>query len=203
MMKRGLVFIMSFVFCLSGILASADLAFKAGLNQSKLMSGPKRHWATGFSLGIAVSFKQSGNFYIQPECFFVRKGDGIGFPEVIPGMKSKIVLDYLETSLLFKRYFLNKGKIRMAGLGGGYVAFNIQAKCQSEYLGQVFTESLKDDVKKKDYGLVLGVNLEASIGRKKLILDIRYNLGISKINSFISYDNWKNRCLSMMLGIGL
>jgi len=201
--KRGLVLIISFVFCLSGILVSADLAFKAGLNQSKLITGPERHWATGFSLGIAISFKQTGNFYIQPECFFIRKGDGTGFPERIPEMKSKIVLDYLEMSLLFKRHFLAKGKIRMAGLGGGYMAFNIQAKCQSEYLGQVFTESLKDDVKNADYGLVLGVNLEAAIGKKKLILDIRYSLGLSKVNSFISYDNWKNQCLSMMLGIGL
>lgn len=202
-MKRRLIFITIFVFYLSGILLSADLAFKVGLNQSKVMAAPKWHWATGFSLGVAASFKQSDNSYIQPECFFVRKGDGTGFPEVIPDMKSKIVLDYLEMSLLFKRYFLAKGKIRMAGLGGGYLAFNMQARCRNDYLGQVFTEDLKDDVNKTDYGLVFGVNLEIPLARKKLILDVRGSLGLSKINSFTGHDNWKNCCLSMMLGIGL
>jgi len=201
-MKRASRLLAVLIMILPGALLPADLTIKAGVNQSKLLSKVSGHWATGYLIGAAVSFRLSDRFELQPEVFFIRRGDGIGFPEIIPGMTSKITLDYLEMPVLLKWSFLRKPKFRMAVLGGGYAALNLRAASRTEYEGLVFTEDLKGDVNKTDFGLVAGVGLEMTLGKTRLSLDVRDSLGLAKINGFLSNDDWKNVCLSVILGLG-
>ncbi len=201
-MKNALPFFLILALGLPSTSSSAELTFKAGLNQSKLAAISKGSWATGFSVGAAVSLRLFRNGCLQPEFFFTRKGDGRGFPLAVPGMSSKITLDYLEMPLALKWRFLPGKKIRLAVLGGGYAALNVGAKCRSEFQGGEFLEDLKDDVRKPDYGLIFGVEIEKALGTKRLSLDVRGSRGLGKVNAFTSAQAWRNTGLTVLLGFG-
>lgn len=201
-MKNALPLFLVLALGLPSSAAPADLTIKAGLNQSKLAAISKGYWATGFSAGAAVSLSLFRNAYFQTELFFTRRGDGRGFPLTVPEMSSKITLDYLEMPVALKWRFLPGKKIRLAVLGGGYAALNIGAKCRSEFLGDVIDEDLKEDVRKLDYGLVFGIEIEKTIGAKRLSLDLRGSRGLRKVNEFTSAQSWHNTGLSVLLGFG-
>ncbi len=201
-MNKALPFFLLLAVGLPLNLPSADVTFKAGLNQSKLGPISNGYWATGFSVGAGISLSLFRNGFLQPEFFFTRKGDGLGFPLTVPGMVSKITLDYLELPLALKWRFLPGKTVRVSALGGGYAALNLGAKCRSEFQGGEFQEDLKEDVRKLDYGLIFGVEIEKALGTKRLSLDVRGSRGLKKVNDFTSAQAWKNTGLSVLLGFG-
>jgi len=70
-------------------------------------------------------------------------------------------------------------------LGGGEIAYVLEAKYDYEFSSggesEKGSEDMKEDVNKMDYGLVLGGGLGFPLGGMKLIAEIRYHLGFANL----------------------
>ena len=125
--------------------------------------------------------------------YFNRRGTGSSLPDPWTDIQSKITVDYFEVPLLIKVRLADKSKIRPHLIGGAYGALKTGAKEHIEYGGQEWTVDMTGDIRKFDYGLVLGAGLDIDWGKRGVLIDVRYDLGLAKINSFPSRDDWKNR----------
>ncbi|MFO7732678.1 MAG: hypothetical protein R6X21_03405, partial [Candidatus Aminicenantes bacterium] len=71
--------------------------------------------------------------------------------------------------------------------------------------GTIVEDRSFDELKKNDLSLVIGGGVEIPIGNPiKLILDVRYDLGLSNIVRDEFADDWsiKNKVLMFVAGIG-
>ena len=84
---------------------------------------------------------------------------------------------------------------------GPYVSFNLSAE---SYMGDVETD-VKDNIKSTDYGVVIGGGLDYPMGQGELTFDVRYSLGLTKIDDMEGNDeedDVKNTGIMFMLGYG-
>jgi len=182
--------------------SSGDWTLKAGLTLSHLQASFKGEWGTGFAVGLSHAMALGGGIRLQPEFFFVRRGDGNAFPVVVPEMKSGINLDYLEVPLLMRWDFAPGAKIRPALLLGGYAAYNLRARAWSEFEGEVFREDLREDVRRLDYGITVGFEVAKIFTRRRLTLEGRGSLGMRDVNGFTAMEAWRNFGFSLLVGYG-
>ena len=166
---------------------TVELIPKAGINISSQsisgMSGEKSK--VGFQGGIGVNFlTKAKGFSIQPELNFISKGAAL---KNVSGNKENFNLNYLELPVLAK-YSFGIGYINAGPSLGLRLGENDNVK---NVLGG--TKSL-------DFGLQMGAGLAIPAGSGKIIVDGRYNLGLSNIadNSKI-----KNRGVSFSLGYAI
>ena len=120
--------------------------------------------------------------------------------ETIYGLDpGKWKLSYIEIPVLAKVKFNVKGNVKPGLLIGPYAAFNTGAKWAVEGLED---EDIKEYIKNIDYGIVLGCSVDIKMNNWKLILDVRYNIGLSNIGDKEYEDyNAKNRSFSFMVGV--
>ena len=151
-----------------------------------------------FRIGAFVSFDVLKSIAIQPELYYSIKGPKL--IETIYGPKpGKWKLSYIDIPVLAKIKFNIKGNLKPGLLIGPYAAFNTGAKWIVEGLED---EDIKESIKNIDYGIVLGGSVDIKIYDWKLILDVRYNIGLSNIGDKGSEDyNAKNRSFSFMVGV--
>ncbi len=110
-------------------------------------------------------------------------------------------LNYVEIPLLLKMVFPNKSSFQPGIFIGRYWAFNTNAKNILEYGSSRTEEDIKGQIANIDYGWVAGISAEWQMGRGKLVLDIRYNLGLKSINQSTLVDySVKIRSIALMVG---
>ncbi len=155
----------------------------------------------GFSAGGFITFNIAEVFAIQSEILYTMKG--IKYEGEIIGTTIKVwwELDYLEVPVLAKIIIPTKGSVKPSLFAGPAVALKLSGKMKTEYGGEPGEGDI-EDIKRTDFGLVIGGGLDfglGSSGRGSLSVDIRYSLGLSSISEFEGNDI-KNRVLSMMVG---
>jgi hypothetical protein len=182
--------------------SAADWTVKAGLTLSHLQPSLRGAWGTGFALGLAHALALVPGIRLQPEVFFVRRGDGNAFPVAVPGLKSAISLDYLEIPLFLRWDFAPRSKIRPALLLGGYAAFNVRARARSEFGGEVIQEDLRDQVRRLDFGVSFGFEVARMLPHGRLSLEARTVIGMKNVNSFTAMEDWRNFGFSFLAGYG-
>jgi len=67
--------------------------------------------------------------------------------------------------------------------------------------GESYSADFKDYVKDTDFGLTFGIGLGKKIGSGKLVLDVRYDLGLTNIGEDMQEgQSVKNKSWLFMLG---
>jgi len=188
---------------------SGDLKFKKGL---------------GYQGGFYVNIPISSRFSLQPELYYINNrteyssaGSALGSFRFDFGWyyiiityryywdyTNKFNMGWLNLPLLAKFTPIKTGKFRFGLLAGPYAAYRMSYKVvQIDHLkGDARTTIDKwggDDFKKLDAGATFGINLEMLMKKAKLILDLRYNLGLLKVDKF---SNMKTNSIMAMIGIG-
>lgn len=162
------------IVCLLTIVASAAFAqaevalgLKAGINLSKLntdAADANTKNITGFHGGAFVLFKLT-KIGIQPELLFSQQGTKV---EDVSLGESDLKMSYITIPVMLKFY-----------LAAG---FAIQAGPQFGFLNSAELEGVgdvKDGIKSSDVSANVGASWDAPFG---LVLDARYNIGLSDIN---------------------
>ncbi|MCJ7644060.1 MAG: PorT family protein, partial [Candidatus Aminicenantes bacterium] len=113
-------------------------------------------------------------------------------------------MGWLNLPLLAKFTPIKTNKFRFGLLAGPYAAYRMSYKVvQIDHLkGDARTTIDKwggDDFKKLDAGATFGINLEILMKKVNLILDLRYNLGVLKVDKS---SNMKTNSIVAMIGIG-
>jgi hypothetical protein len=182
--------------------ADVDKGVKAGVNLSTFSISSDfvtdLQALPHFRVGAFVSFDVSKSIAIQPEFYYSMKGPKL--IETIYGPDpGKWKLSYIEIPVLAKIKFIVRGNLKPGLLIGPYTAFNTGAKWIVEGLED---EDIKEYIKTIDYGIVLGGSVDIKMNNCKLILDVRYNIGLINIGEkeYEEY-NTKNRSFSFMVGI--
>lgn len=120
-----------------------------------------------FSLGGFLEYQFNDKFGVQPELRYIN----VGAKSKMYGQKVNLNYSYIALPIVGKYYINDKFSANF----GPQVAFNIGAKAKAD--GE--SESL-DDVSGVDFGLLIGGGYNIT---EKIFVDLRYNFGLSNINS--------------------
>ncbi len=174
----------------------ADLTFKPELTDSPLTS---KAGAVG---GISLNINIASFFSLQPEVLYVQKGTKGS--DTVEGVEitGKYELDYVEVPLLLNFSFAKEGSSFVPSIfAGPYAGFNARAKIKVTEAGESYSEDFKDSVKDTDFGLTFGIGLGKKIGHGKIVLDVRYDLGLTNIGEEMQEgESVKNKTWLFMLG---
>jgi hypothetical protein len=154
-----------------------DIGIKGGLNYSKLeIPDISTSSKSGYHLGAYSLFK-FGKLGLQPEFIFSQQG-------------SKVDLGHWDTK------YINIPVILKLYLAAG---FNLQAGPQFGFLNKAELDgnSIKDNLKKSDVSLGLGLGWDAPIGLK---FDARYNMGLTDNSDDPAYAAIKSQVFQLSLG---
>jgi len=154
-----------------------DIGIKGGVNFSKLeIPDINTSSKTGYHFG-AYSLLKFGKLGIQPEVIFSQQGSKVD----LGNWDAK----YINIPVILKLY-----------LAAG---FNLQAGPQFGFLNKAELDgnSIKQDLKKADVSLGLGLGWDTPIG---LNIDARYNLGMTDNSDDSAYETIKNQVFQLSLG---
>jgi len=196
-----------------GAKAGVNFADVGGSDVSTLEAfiGASTKSKTGFIAGAFAEFMIGNMFAIQPEVLYSQKG--VKFEEQGATLKYKI--DYIEVPLLFKVNIPIEGsKVHPNVYAGPAVSFKSSCKVSGEFgglsadvdcEGQDIIDIFDDEIliKSTDLGLVFGGGVSFDVGGAEVGVDVRYNLGLSKVEDFDPPDDIKNKVISIMGTIGV
>jgi len=137
------------------------------------------------------------NIDIQPELHYSESGaktTGLFWGDEI-SMKQK--LSYLKLPVLVKFNFINLKNINAGIIMGPYFAYNIKSRTIFSYKNDVVDDDVGDQIKKIDYGLIVGANLKF----KNFIFDFRFSVGGMNLSADEkSYFDIKNNGTVFLIG---
>lgn len=163
--------------------AQFSVGLKGGLNFANLdvtdIAGTYDN-RTGYHLGAFTQFKFT-KFAIQPEIIYSEQGSKVKDPN-LGSLESNF--SYVNIPIILKLYTI-----------GG---LNLQAGPQFGFLtsAEWGDQSVKDELKNSDFSVGLGVGWDTPFG---LILDARYNLGISDVSD-VAAAQIKNQVWQVSVG---
>jgi hypothetical protein len=177
-----LVFVLSSVVMVQAQVQVA-LGLKAGVNVSKLNTDEVESSSiTAFHGGAFGLFKFTA-IGIQPELLFSQQGSKI--EDINTGDTEDLKLSYMTIPVMLKFY-----------LPGG---FNLQAGPQFGFLNsaEFDGDNVKDSFKSSDITANVGIAWDAPFG---LVLDARYNIGLSDVGDDSPYGELKGNTFQFSLG---
>ncbi len=158
---------------------------------------------TTFTGGGFATFSLGETFFLQPEVLYAPKGA----KGDIEGVDATFALDYIEVPLLIGAAFdLGSSSVKPRVFAGPSVAFEIGCDVSGSEGGTSVSLSCSEidlETKSVDFGLVFGAGVAIPLGSVQLIIDGRYDLGLSDINDTEGDDSSvKNRAWQFMAGVG-
>ena len=114
--------------------------------------------------GVAIEIPVTGMFSIQPEVLYSRRSSNVKLAQetitLDPDAQLRIRAEYLEIPILAKFYTGHSPNIRLYFYGGLTFAFRLSAESETQFLGAVETDDIKDQLKSTDLGYILGFGLD-------------------------------------------
>lgn len=213
--QRNTIFILLLLFTFNTLNAQVFRAgIKGGINLAKHTEELQHtdfKYRTGFIGGGFISYGLTELVSFQSEILYSMKGNTRVIPEQILGQvtipESKVFtkLNYIEIPLLLIIAFDLNSNFRPKILFGPVISFLLTAKSEAEsYSGGGGIEvDQKDLWKSSDYGIIFGVGGDYNIGNNKIVLDIRYNLGLADLNNGVGGGKITSNTISFMLGYAI
>jgi opacity protein-like surface antigen len=141
---------------------------------------------TGFAGGISYGLRLGENIALQPELLWIQKGGESG--------NADVTLSYLELPVLF-RFEIPTGSVVPFVVAGPYADFKIGDECSVQQANECL-----DEPKSSDFGLALGAGLRLS-GETGITLEIRWDRGLTNINSVEEGFDAKTRAVMLLVGL--
>jgi opacity protein-like surface antigen len=161
-----------------GLKLGLNLSTVKGSDASQLNASTKN----GFVGGGFLIYGISDQLAIQPEVLYSVEGSD-GSPG---GQSGSLEIEYLEIPLLMKYYFNTSGSVKPSIMAGPVPAFKLSATGSSS----AGSADVSSDIKSFEFGLALGGGADYALQSGKILFDVRYNLGLTKVGKGI-YNNFK------------
>jgi len=188
-------------------LSQKEFGFKVGIG-SATQSGSgiySEDHSSILALGGGVFgrfFLSNGLIAIQPEALILQ--NGVKHPDSeypFGDTEAEYKLTYLTVPVLVAYSFPTSGQVSPNVFAGPMVGFLMSAKRTESGNGFDEETDFKDDVKSVHFGVTFGAGISIAIGQRgKLMLDGRYDLGLSNILDDNSGESIKNRSLRLFAG---
>jgi hypothetical protein len=177
--------------------AELSVGIKGGLNFASIdtkSAGDTYKSRTGYHAGAFVLIKLS-KIGIQPEVLLSQQGSKFKYAGS-PDLKANF--SYVTVPVIVKLYTIAGINIQ-AGPQFGFLT-SAKAEDYDVASGKVTEQSIKDDLKKTDFSVALGLGWDLPFG---LMVNGRYNWGLSDINSGASGSTIKNQVWQVSVGYKL
>ncbi len=190
--------------------ADVDFGLKGGFTLANVNTVPETfmgfEWQTitGLVGGAFLDLGLAKGFSLQPEALYVQKGAKVTVTKGEFTASMQVNLDYIEVPLLMKYGFATGGGLVPSIYAGPYLGFNTKAETVSKIEGYPEErEDIKENIQSTEYGAAFGVGLAQKLGGVKLVLDARYDLGLSNIikDEDAPFEWAKTRTWLFMIGI--
>jgi hypothetical protein len=155
-----------------------------------------------FAIGVEAEYGVAKKFSVAAGILYSRQGTDFGTLKIYGAPdgsasegwdKNQYNLDYLNIPIVANFYFA-KGWAIKAGIQPGFL---LSAKHKVDGIGATKTEDIdfKDACKTFDLSIPLGLSYEY----EKAVFDLRYNLGLTKVNKN-GDDSYKNSVIQFTVG---
>jgi hypothetical protein len=143
-------------------------------------------YRVGLRAGGFVALRIADRLAFQPELLYAQKG--LKGTDPSGNQPFSVELDYVDIPLLL-RFDLTPSTRRGWHLLAG-PSFNVNVRARAE-------EDIRDDVEDVEVGLVLGVGFHT----RQLLLEGRYEEGLTNVLQFGGDDNYRNRAFTALVGV--
>jgi len=179
---------------------------KVGLNMANLtgddakIGNLDKKSQMGICVGGFITYSINEMFAIQPEVLY--SATGARAKEEVQGniLKAWMKFSYLQIPVLAKVTIPSQGNLKPSIFAGPYFALKLSAKGGYKWGAESDTEDI-DEAKGTDFGLVFGGGVDIGglgfLGKGKMTVDIRYNLGLTSI---IEDEDVKNAVFTILVG---
>lgn len=185
----------------SNLMSQTTLGVKGGYTAATLRGDDAGNvdWHSGFAGGLFVNVAVLKFFTVQPELLFRQRG-GENNNETF-NINQKLNLTYMDLPVLFKLRVPIAKTFYPHVYAGPQFSYNIKG----DYKVSAGAVSAEDpvEVRKVDFGGVMGFGLDVVVKRLFLTADFRYGLGAINIDDSDEPFLLKNKDLSILLGIGV
>lgn len=178
-----------------------NLGLKGGATFSSLKGSDandiKRR--TGWVGGAFAMLTFAQAFAIQPEFLIQQKGASV----TSANNRNKIKLNYFQIPVLFKFRLPIAGTVYPNVFAGPSFAF----KMNGTYTSTNTQDGVKKDIdvshiRKTDTGGIIGAGIDFELNHLFLSIDGRYGFGFKSLGNHSYYLNVKNRCFTLLAGVG-
>ena len=183
-----------------------DLGIKAGVSMAtyKWTDEAASKSLTKPVFGVFFAYNINRNFAIQPEIYYLTQGGT--WEEVYDSTTYKYVDydNYLHIPVLAKYRFMPDKKLTPILFAGPAMGFLLSAHYKYFLDGvEEWDKDVKSYLKKTNFSVVFGGGVEYKMDKLMLILDVRYDLGLTNIDGLNDpTDALKLRALMFMVGVG-
>ena len=194
-------------------LASAGVTFDLGLKGGVAIANILETWngekfpttspVIGPVVGGFAAFNLNKVLTLQPEVYFLTQGGIWEETNLDLTQKWKHVYKYVHVPVLAKVHLIPDGKMVPILFVGPSVDFLLSAN-RKYWEDGVLVEEGDYDSKKTNFCVVFGGGVEFKMEKITLVLDVRYDLGLTNILGGDAEENWslKTRALMFLAGIG-
>lgn len=145
---------------------------------------------SGFDVGGLIQVPMGDMITIQPEVHYSQRGATVGDTE--------IALDYIHVPLLFKAGLPLAEGMDFDFLVGPSFGFNMSCSMSVDDADDV--DCPDDTVKGFDYGIIAGGSIAWAAGPGDILVDVRYDLGLTAIGDEEDAADLKNSALQFLVG---
>lgn len=172
---------------------------KVGLNLTNITGSDapdKTSMKIGFVGGGYITYAFSDLFAIQPEVLYAMKGYKYDYTNPITDATEtfSVKLNYIEIPVLGKVLLSGGEKFKPNFYAGPAFGFLMSAKNEDI--------DIKDNLKSMDIGLIGGAGADYLMGTSKITFDIRYEVGLTKLDDTAAKAKINNSAISFMVGYG-
>ncbi len=187
-----------------------DLGIRGGISLAKIMEvldsvEDPSSTLTRPVLGGFIAINVNRMFTFQPELYYLNQG-GVWNEEFMGSAYEWLHTQrYIHIPLLVKIHVMPEGRTIPIVFAGPAVDFLLSAREKLTIDGTVeYDDDLKPALKSTNFSLVFGGGVEMMLDKLKLILDIRYNLGLANIVAAEFADGWslKTKAVMIVAGVG-
>ncbi|NVO19172.1 MAG: PorT family protein [Bacteroidetes bacterium] len=189
------------------VLANAQVSFgtRHGLTLSTFSKAgdlyDNDHFTYSYTGGIFASVPLNNSLSVVPELNYLRKGRTDEKDIVGTGSVTTVNCHYLQLPVMarYSTSISESGNYKMYLNAGPYSA--LMLKSDRTITANSETPSAIDDKNGKtfDFGLVLGGGVLVPVSKYQMMLDLRYDMGLNKLDN--QPDNYRTKGLSLSVGI--
>ncbi len=192
--------------------AFASFGIKGGMNDADLTGDDLDvdvETLRGRTLSLHFNMPMNRNFSFQPEFSYYEAGATMPSDFSVSGAGDEDDIDlrltYIAVPVLLRFQPANMRPLAPFVFGGGYVAFNQEARFEFTPAVAGDTDQLDfDEIRKTDYGWVVGGGVQFG----QFIVEARYSVGLVSIVDFDDSDDDDNddtdvfnRAITLMVGV--
>ena len=175
-----------------GIIGGANMASFWGSDADNMDS------RMGFDVGGLIQVPMGDMITIQPEVHYSQRGATSEVEVLGETFESELALDYIHVPVL-----LRAGLPLAEGFDFDFLvgpSFGFLMSCSESVNDAEDTDCDDDTVKGFDYGIIAGGGFSWAAGPGDVLLDIRYDLGLTAIGDQEDAPDVKNSALQFLLG---